>query len=109
MKRKLVAAALAAAMTASLVLSGCGSGDSGSSGSGSENGERTKITALLKGTESTEQYQVFNYLLSNFCEEKGLEYEIELVNDMQDYFTKLQMYINSNTLPDIFGCPNGTL
>lgn len=109
MKRKLTAAALAAAMTVSLVLSGCGSGDSGSSGSDSENGERTKITALLKGTESTEQYQVFNYLLSNFCEEKGLEYEIELVNDMQDYFTKLQMYINSNTLPDIFGCPNGTL
>ncbi len=28
---------------------------------------------------------------------------------MQDYFTKLQMYINSDTLPDIFGCPNGTL
>ena len=71
--------------------------------------ERTKITALLKGTESTEQYQVFNFLLENFCEEKGLDYEIELVNDMQDYFTKLQMYINSNTLPDIFGCPNGTL
>ena len=32
-----------------------------------------------------------------------------MVNDKQDYFTKLQMYINSDTLPDIFGCPNGTL
>ena len=40
---------------------------------------------------------------------KGIDYEIEMVNDKQDYFTKLQMYINSDTLPDIFGCPNGTL
>ena len=48
-------------------------------------------------------------MLKNFCDEKGIDYEIEMVNDKQDYFTKLQMYINSDTLPDIFGCPNGTL
>ena len=39
--------------------------------------------------------------MKNFCDEKGLDYEIEMVNDKQDYFTKLQMYINSDTLPDI--------
>ena len=47
----------------------------------SADSERTKITALLKGTESTEQFQTFDYLLKNFCDEKGLDYEIELVND----------------------------
>ncbi|WMC93248.1 ABC transporter substrate-binding protein [Kineothrix sp. MB12-C1] len=123
MKKKLIAMFLATVVTASSVLTGCGQqtesktatqqdaseGTTKTTSSTASTGERTKITALLKGTESTEQYQVFNYLLSNYCEENGLEYEIELVNDMQDYFTKLQMYINSNTLPDIYGCPNGTL
>ena len=97
---------MTAAMTASLLT---GMGAVTASAKKSDDGERTKITALLKGTESTEQYKTFDYLLKNFCDEKGLDYEIELVNDMQDYFTKLQMYINSDTLPDIFGCPNGTL
>ena len=133
MKKKIVALFLAAIVSASAILTGCGQQpveESAASGQEAEEktedaalgeeespsdtgekntGERTKITALLKGTESTEQFQVFDYMLSNFCEEKGLDYEIELVNDMQDYFTKLQMYINSNTLPDIYGCPNGTL
>lgn len=127
MKKKTIAMLLAAVMSVSAVLTGCGQSSDGTGASGEtagqsvqtvqesgsestpDTGERTKITALLKGTESTEQFQVFDYLLSNFCQENGLEYEIELVNDMQDYFTKLQMYINSNTLPDIYGCPNGTL
>ena len=100
--RKMVSLALTAAMTAGL-MTGMGALTA------SADSERTKITALLKGTEATEQFQTFDYLLKNFCDEKGLDYEIELVNDMQDYFTKLQMYINSDTLPDIFGCPNGTL
>ncbi|MFQ7551441.1 MAG: hypothetical protein ACLRMZ_15380 [Blautia marasmi] len=26
-----------------------------------------------------------------------------------DYVTKLQLYINSNALPDIYGCANGAL
>ena len=123
MKKKVVAVFLTLVIMTSFALAGCGQQTEGNkstkqntekstvetSGNTSKTGGRTKITALLKGTESTEQYQVFNYLLSNYCKEKGLEYEIELVNDMQDYFTKLQMYINSNTLPDIYGCPNGTL
>ena len=36
---------------------------------------------------------------------KVMDYEIELVNDMQDYFTKLQMYINSDTLTRYFRMP----
>ena len=96
--KKMVSLALTAAMTAGL-MTGMGAMTA------SADSERTKITALLKGTESSEQYLTFDYLLKNFCEEKGLDYEIELVNDQQDYFTKLQMYINSDTLPDIFaGC-----
>ena len=98
--KKSIAILMAAAMTAGLL---------GTSAASVSAAERNKITALLKGTESTEQFQVFDWLLQGFCEENGLDYEIELVNDMQDYFTKLQMYINSNTLPDIYGCPNGTL
>ena len=104
--KKMLSLAMTAAMTASLLT---GMGAVTASAKKSDDGKRTKITALLKGTESTEQYKTFDYLLKNFCDEKGLDYEIELVNDMQDYFTKLQMYINSDTLPDIFGCPNGTL
>ena len=97
---------MTAAMTASLLT---GMGAVTASAKKSDDGKRTKITALLNSTESTEQYQVYDYLLKNFCDEKGIDYEIEMVNDKQDYFTKLQMYINSDTLPDIFGCPNGTL
>lgn len=103
--KKAISLLMTAAVTAGLMT---GAGSVTASAKGNDK-ERTKITALLKSTESTEQYLVFNELLKNFCEDKDLEYEIELVSDMQDYFTKLQMYINSNTLPDIFGCPNGTL
>ncbi|MCQ5187688.1 hypothetical protein, partial [Streptococcus parasanguinis] len=43
-------------------------------------------------------------------EEKGLEApEFELVSSDADYVTKLQLYINSNALPDIYGCANGAL
>lgn len=104
--KKVLSLAMTAAMTASLLT---GMGAVTASAKKSDDGKRTKITALLNSTESTEQYQVYDYLLKNFCDEKGIDYEIEMVNDKQDYFTKLQMYINSDTLPDIFGCPNGTL
>ena len=80
-----------------------------SSTSTSSTGTRTKITALFRGSESGEQYLIFNDLLKKFCDKKGLDYDIELVNSDADYVTKLQLYINSNTLPDIFGCPNGAL
>ena len=102
--KKVLSLAMTAAMTASLLT---GMGAVTASAKKSDDGKRTKITALLNSTESTEQYQVYDYLLKNFCDEKGIDYE--MVNDKQDYFTKLQMYINSDTLPDIFGCPNGTL
>ncbi len=121
MMKKVLAWLLTAAMTATMLI-GCGS-TGGQSATGSEAaktgevasseetqaGERTKITALFRGSESGEQYMIFDYLLSNYCEENGLEYEIELVNSDADYVTKLQLYINSNTLPDIFGCANGSL
>ena len=85
--KKVLSLAMTAAMTASLLT---GMGAVTASAKKSDDGKRTKITALLKGTESTEQYKTFDYLLKNFCDEKGLDYEIELVNDQQDYFTKLQ-------------------
>ena len=80
--KKVLSLAMTAAMTASLLT---GMGAVTASAKKSDDGKRTKITALLKGTESTEQYKTFDYLLKNFCDEKGLDYEIELVNDMQDY------------------------
>ena len=85
--KKVLSLAMTAAMTASLLT---GMGAVTASAKKSDDGKRTKITALLKGTESTEQYKTFDYLLKNFCDEKGLDYEIELVNDMQDYFGQIQ-------------------
>ena len=42
---------------------------------------------------STSEHTILHdYLLKNFCDEKGIDYEIEMVNNKQDYFTKLQMY-----------------
>ena len=76
--KKVLSLAMTAAMTASLLT---GMGAVTASAKKSDDGKRTKITALLKGTESTEQYKTFDYLLKNFCDEKGLDYEIELVND----------------------------
>ena len=77
--KKVLSLAMTAAMTASLLT---GMGAVTASAKKSDDGKRTKITALLKGTESTEQYKTFDYLLKNFCDEKGLDYEIELVNDI---------------------------
>ena len=89
--KKVLSLAMTAAMTASLLT---GMGAVTASAKKSDDGKRTKITALLNSTESTEQYQVYDYLLKNFCDEKGIDYEIEMVNDKQDYFTKLQIHIN---------------
>jgi raffinose/stachyose/melibiose transport system substrate-binding protein len=103
-------AAAAAATDAKAATSDSASAASStSSTSTSSTGTRTKITALFRGSESGEQYLIFNDLLKKFCDKKGLDYDIELVNSDADYVTKLQLYINSNTLPDIFGCPNGAL
>lgn len=121
--KKILAIALATVMTVGM-LAGCsgktdstndtGAANDSSAANESDNaapdaGDRTKITALFRGSESGEQYLIFDKLLSDFCAEKGLQYEIELVNSDADYVTKLQLYINSNTLPDIFGCANGAL
>ena len=52
--KKVLSLAMTAAMTASLLT---GMGAVTASAKKSDDGKRTKITALLKGTESTEQYK----------------------------------------------------
>ena len=102
--RKLIALVLTGAMAASTLLVGTGvsAAESGS--------ERTKITALLRASETSAKYIILKKLLTEFSEEHGLEEpEFELVSGDADYVTKLQLYINSNSLPDIYGCANGAL
>lgn len=111
--KKIAALALAGVMLMSTVLAGCGKETSSASGNNSGNksaGERKKITALIRGSETSTTYIVLKKLLTKFSEEKGLEApEFELVSGDADYVTKLQLYINSNALPDIYGCANGAL
>ena len=112
--RKVIALALAGVMTMSALLAGCTSGNnagSGNSGTAAKNsGERKKISVLLRASETSADYIIMKKLLTKFSEEKGLEPpEFELVNGDSNYVTKLQLYINSNALPDIYGCANGAL
>ena len=115
--KKLGALLLAGVMTMSTLLTGCGNGASGSSAGGNasqtesgSNGERKKITILMRASETSAKYIIMKKLLTDFSEEKGLEPpEFELISGDADYVTKLQLYINSNTLPDIYGCANGAL
>ncbi len=113
--KKIVALTLAGIMLLSTFLTGCGSGTSETPGSTSDsstksNGERKKITVLLRDSETSAKYIMLKKLLTEFSKEKGLEEpEFELVSSDADYVTKLQLYINSNTLPDIYGCANGAL
>lgn len=98
---------LVTGMMALSTLGACGSSSNSASG-GSK--ERDRITVLLKDSETSSKYKIFKKLLQEFSEEKGLkEPEFELVSSDADYLTKLQLYINSDTLPDIYACPNGTL
>ena len=88
--RKLMALVLTGAMAASTLLVGTGvsAAESGS--------ERTKITALLRASETSTKYIILKKLLTEFSEEHGLEEpEFELVSGDADYVTKLQLYINS--------------
>mgnify|MGYP000632863027 CR=1 FL=1 len=101
------------------ILTGCGGESSSQTGetgkkaadaSEKSSGERRKITALLRCSETSTKYIILKKLLTEFSEEKGLEApEFELVSSDADYVTKLQLYINSNALPDIYGCANGAL
>lgn len=107
-RKKLLAMVLAGVMAVSGLLAGCGS--TASTDSGSASGERKKITVLLRASETSAKYIMLKKLLTEFSEEKGLEEpEFELVSGDADYVTKLQLYINSNSLPDIYGCANGAL
>lgn len=71
---------------------------------------RTKITAMMEASESSETYKMWSAMLEGYVKEAGLDIEIEyelLPND-SDYANKLQLYIASNQLPDFYGCANGT-
>lgn len=114
--KKWIALILAGVMASGTLLSGCGSGGTENSqekadlGADKSTGERKKITALLRCSETSTKYIILKKLLTEFSEEKGLEEpEFELVSSDADYVTKLQLYINSNALPDIYGCANGAL
>ena len=117
--KKIAALALAGVMAFSTLLAGCGgegasqTGETGKKTSDStekSSAERKKITALLRCSETSTKYIILKKLLTEFSEEKGLEApEFELVSSDADYVTKLQLYINSNALPDIYGCANGAL
>ncbi len=113
--KKLVALALAGIMLLAALLTGCNNGSSANSdnsadSSAKSNGDRKKITVLLRDSETSNKYIMFKKLLTEFSKEKGLEEpEFELVSGDADYVTKLQLYINSNALPDIYGCANGAL
>lgn len=117
--KKIAALALAGVMAFSTLLTGCGGESSSQTGetgkkaadaSEKSSGERRKITALLRCSETSTKYIILKKLLTEFSEEKGLEApEFELVSSDADYVTKLQLYINSNALPDIYGCANGAL
>lgn len=111
--KKIIALALAGVMTMSGLLAGCGGGSQSKNDNetASKNaGKRKNITMFLRGSETSTIYLIMNKLLTDFSEEKGLASpEIELVSNDADYVTKLQLYINSNSLPDIYECPNGAL
>lgn len=108
-KKRLLAVLLTLVMTASMILTGCSGNSTGDEG-GSKKGERKRISVLLRASESHPKYIMLKKLLTEFSEENGLdEPEFELVVSDADYVTKLQLYINSNSLPDIYGCANGAL
>ena len=112
MRKKRMISLLAAVVTAASLLAGCGSSSATAGGLGETAGsgsQRKKITALLKGSETSESNMIYGKAIKDFCQQKGLDCEIELVPTDADYITKLQLYINSNSLPDIYGCANGSL
>lgn len=93
--KKLGALLLAGVMTMSTLLTGCGNGASGSSAGGNasqtesgSNGERKKITILMRASETSAKYIIMKKLLTDFSEEKGLEPpEFELISGDADYVT----------------------
>lgn len=116
--RKLGALLMAGVMAVSILLAGCGNGASGNISDGNsaqtenaDRGERKKITILMRASETSAKCIIMKKLLTEFSEEKGLEPpEFEMISSSDaDYMTKLQLYINSNTLPDIYDCANGAL
>lgn len=112
MRKKRMISLLAAVVTAASLLAGCGSSSATAGGLGETAGsgsQRKKIKALLKGSETSESNMIYGKAIKDFCQQKGLDCEIELVPTDADYITKLQLYINSNSLPDIYGCANGSL
>lgn len=72
--------------------------------------ERTKITVMLESSESGEPYQIWSQLYEGYIAENNLDVEVEweLIPNDDDYANKLQLYFSSNTLPDHYGCANGT-
>lgn len=76
-------------------------------GASESSGERTTISVLLNTSGNDETYRTWSEILDGFAAENGLEIEYELISNKADYMNKLQLYISSNQLPDIYGCFNG--
>ncbi len=77
-------------------------------GGSGETGERDTITVLLNSAGSNDEtYRIWSYIFDGFSEETGIEFEYELIANKADYMNKLQLYISSGQLPDIYGCFNG--
>lgn len=73
-------------------------------------GERTKISVMLESSETGEPYRIWSQLYEGYIAENNLDIEVEweLIPNDDDYANKLQLYFASNTLPDHYGCANGT-
>jgi raffinose/stachyose/melibiose transport system substrate-binding protein len=71
-------------------------------------GKREKISILMRTAGADAAYRVWHTALEDFAKEKGLKVEWEMIPGDADYLNKLQLYISSGQLPDIYGCANGT-
>lgn len=76
-------------------------------GGSKDSRERDTITVLLNSSGSDETYNTWAEIFEGFTAETGIEFEYELISNKADYMNKLQLYISSNQLPDIYGCFNG--
>ena len=79
-------------------------------GVAAEEAERTKIKVMLESSETDTSYLTWKALFDGFLEETGkdIEVEWELIPNDDDYANKLQLYFSADTLPDLYGCANGT-
>lgn len=101
-KKRLVAAAMAGVLAASVLVTGCGSKEGGESGGKGEKGGLSGTLTFAIWDNNLNDFIESNDMVGKFQEKyPDIDVEVEKIKDDSEYWNTMKMRASANQLPDI--------